>query len=203
MKTIRFVVLLAVAFSAALISVGRAAAKVGTTAPDFTLTDITGRTHALSHYRGKTVVLEWVNAGCPFVQKHYQSGNMQRLQRTATADGVVWLTINTGRDGVQGALDSAEATRWLSEQSAGPTAYLRDQDGAVGRLYGAKATPHMYVINAEGVLVYNGAIDSIRSADQSDIGRATNYVTAALADLKAGRSVAIANTQPYGCGVKY
>lgn len=191
------------AFSAALVSPAHAAAKTGAPAPEFSLTDLNGQTHRLADYRGKIVVLEWVNSGCPFVQKHYQSGNLPRLQRTATADGVIWLSINTGREGVQGALEGAEATSWLTQQNAGPTAYLRDRDGAVGRLYGAKTTPHMFVINSDGVLVYNGAIDSIRSAEQEDIGRATNYVTAALADLKAGRPVATANTQPYGCGVKY
>lgn len=182
---------------------GWAAAKVGAPAPDFTLTDIAGQTHRLSSYRGKIVVLEWVNSGCPFVQKHYESGNLPRLQQAATADGVVWLSINTGRDGVQGALDGTEAAEWLRQQRAAPTAYLRDPDGAVGRLYGAKVTPHLFVITADGVLAYNGAIDSIRSADQADVGRAKNYVTAALADLNAGRPVATANTQPYGCAVKY
>lgn len=203
MKTIRSLLLFGAVVSALFSSVGWAAAKVGAPAPDFTLTDIAGQTHRLSSYRGKIVVLEWVNSGCPFVQKHYESGNLPRLQQAATADGVVWLSINTGRDGVQGAMDSAEAAQWLRDQRATPTAYLRDRDGSVGRSYGAKATPHLFVIAADGVLAYNGAIDSIRSADQADIGRAQNYVTAALADLKAGRPVATANTQPYGCGVKY
>lgn len=203
MKTIASLLLGAVALSTAVVSETRAAASVGSAAPDFTLTDINGQTHQLSDFRGKTVVLEWVNSGCPFVQKHYESGNLPRLQRDATADGVVWLTINTGRDGVQGAMQPAAASAWLRGHQAGPTAYLRDPDGNVGRLYGAKTTPHMYVINSAGVLVYTGAIDSIRSADQSDIAKAKNYVTAALEDLKAGRPVATTNTQPYGCGVKY
>lgn len=203
MKNIRSLFLFTAAVSAGLVSLAQAAARVGSPAPEFTLTDINGQTHQLSDYRGKIVVLEWVNSGCPFVQKHYESGNIPRLQQSATSDGVVWLAINTGRDGVQGAMDSAAATKWLSKQNAAPTAYLRDTDGSVGRLFGAKTTPHLFVINADGVLVYNGAIDSIRSADQSDIAKATNYVTAALADLKAGRPVATANTQPYGCSVKY
>lgn len=203
MKTIRALFLFGAVVSALFSSVGQAAARVGAPAPDFTLTDIAGQTHQLSSYRGQIVVLEWVNSGCPFVQKHYESGNLPRMQQAATADGVVWLSINTGRDGVQGAMNSAEAAQWLRDQRAAPTAYLRDPDGSVGRLYGAKATPHLFVIGADGVLAYNGAIDSIRSADQADIGRAQNYVTAALADLKAGRPVATANTQPYGCAVKY
>lgn len=203
MKTIRSLFLFGAVLAALFSSVGWAAAKVGTPAPDFTLTDIAGQPHQLSSYRGKIVVLEWVNSGCPFVQKHYDSGNLPRLQQAAAADGVVWLSINTGRDGVQGALDGAEAAEWLRQRRAAPTAYLRDPDGTIGRLYGAKATPHLFIIAADGVLAYNGAIDSIRSADQADIGRAQNYVTAALADLKAGRPVATANTQPYGCPVKY
>lgn len=203
MKNARALLVSAAVASVAFFSQAVAAAMVGSPAPDFTLTDIQGQSHKLSDYRGKIVVLEWVNSGCPFVQKHYESGNLPRLQQTATADGVVWLAVNTGRDGVQGAMNSADASQWLRKQQASPTAYLRDPDGSVGRLYGAKTTPHMYVINADGVLVYNGAIDSIRSADKEDIARATNYVSAALADLKAGRPVATTNTQPYGCGVKY
>ncbi|ACB77156.1 redoxin domain-containing protein [Opitutus terrae] len=203
MKTFRALLLAASVGSVALVSQAMAVVTIGAPAPDFTLNDINGRTHKLADYRGKIVVLEWVNSGCPFVQKHYHSGNIPRLQQSATSDGVVWLAINTGRDGTQGALASGAASRWLQEQKAAPTAYLRDQDGTVGRLYGAKATPHLFVINADGVLVYNGAIDSIRSADLEDIGRATNYVSAALADLKAGRPVATAATQPYGCAVKY
>lgn len=196
-------VLVVAAIAAATAPLAQAAAKLGQPAPDFTLTDISGDSHQLSGYKGKTVVLEWVNSGCPFVQKHYESGNLPKLQRTATTDGVIWLTINSGRAGAQGDLDGGTATSWLKKHDAAPTAYLRDQDGKVGRLYGAKTTPHMYVISGDGTLVYNGAIDSIRSADKSDLAKATNYVAAALADLKAGKPVAVSASQPYGCAVKY
>jgi hypothetical protein len=148
-------------------------------------------------------VLEWVNPECPFVMKHYGSGNIPKLQESAKADGVVWLSINTGGAGAQGASDNAEHAKWSQSVKAAPTAYLRDRDGRVGRLYGAKTTPHMYVITADGTLVYNGAIDSIRSAEIGDIAKAENYVAAALAAVKAGKPVAKATSQPYGCAVKY
>jgi len=180
-----------------------AEAQVGQAAPDFTLTDINGATHKLSDYKGKTVVLEWVNAECPFVVKHYASGNMPAAQKAATADGVVWLSINSGHAGAQGDYDAAQVAAWSKETGAAPTAYLRDQNGAVGRLYGAKTTPHMFVITADGTLVYDGAIDSIRSSKQSDIAKAENYVNTALAAVKAGQPVPKPNTQPYGCSVKY
>jgi len=197
MKSITSFVVGAVAVATLLLPGLRAAVSAGGMAPDFTLTDLNGQTHRLSDYKGKTVVLEWTNPGCPFVRKHYESGNMPRLQRAATADGVVWLSINSG------ARNGEEAARWLKEQNGAPTAYLSDPDGTVSRRYGAKTTPHMFVIGAEGAVVYQGAIDSIRSADQADIGRATNYVTATLAALKSGEKIARPNTQPYGCAVKY
>lgn len=180
-----------------------AKAKIGQPAPDFTLTDINGVTHNLSDFTGKTVVLEWVNPECPFVVKHYGSGNLPALQHDATADGVVWLAINSGSAGAQGDFDESKAAAWLEKNGAGPSAYLRDQDGVVGRLYGAQTTPHMYVINPEGKLVYNGAIDSIRSANKRDIPNATNYVAAALAAVKSGDMPERPSTQPYGCSVKY
>jgi hypothetical protein len=180
-----------------------AAVTVGAPAPDFSLTDLFGRSHRLSEYRGKTVVLEWTNPTCPIVGKHYKSGNMPSLQKSATAAGVVWLSINSGYAGSWGDLAPARAVEWLSSHGAAPTAYLRDQDGRVGRLYGASATPDMFVISADGTLVYEGAIDSIPSSDESDIPRATNYVSAALASLKAGQPVAVATSRPYGCAIKY
>lgn len=179
------------------------AVTVGQPAPDFTLTAINGSTHKLSDYKGKTVVLEWVNPECPFVVKHYESGNMPATQKAATAAGVVWLSINSGHAGAQGDFDAAQVAAWAKATGAAPTAYLRDQNGAVGRLYGAKTTPHMFVITADGTLVYDGAIDSIRSPKQADIAKAENYVNSALAAVKAGQPVAKANTQPYGCSVKY
>jgi hypothetical protein len=179
-------------------------AEVGQPAPDFSLTAIDGQPHKLSEYRGRTVVLEWVNPECPIVQKHYnRSGNMPRLQQAAVADHVVWLSINSAAPGKQGDYDPAEVTAWMKKVGATPTAYFRDPSGTVGRLYGARATPNMFVIDPQGVLVYAGAIDSIRSANPKDIAKAENYVTAALAAVKAGRSVATPATEPYGCAVKY
>lgn len=180
-----------------------AKAKIGEKAPNFTLTDIHGKTHSLSDYQGKTVVLEWVNPECPFVVKHYSSGNIPGLQQSTTSDGVVWLTINSGSAGAQGDYDAPKASAWLKSNNAAPTTYLRDQDGTVGRLYGAKTTPHMYVINPEGQLVYNGAIDSIPSTRKGDLAKAENYVLAALAAVDKGQTVERAQTQPYGCNVKY
>lgn len=191
--------------SAGLVAAGFLhAAAVGQSAPDFTLTDLDGKSHSLADFKGKTVVLEWVNAECPFVVKHYEkSGNLPGLQKTATADGVIWLQINSAAPGKQGDYDVAQAKAWQEKNKAAATAYLRDVDGKVGKAYDAKTTPHMYVINPEGVLVYNGAIDSIRSANPGDIEKAENYVKAALAAVKAGRPVEKATTQPYGCSVKY
>jgi len=178
--------------------------KVGQPAPDFTLTDINGQTHSLSEYKGKTVVLEWNNPDCPFVKKHYESGNIPGLQKSATADGVVWLVINSGATGKEGADYTPEQIKaWLQKNSAAPTAYCYDHDGKVGHLYNAKTTPDMYVINPDGILVYDGAIDSIRSADISDIAKATNYVKAALEAVKAGQPVPTPVSRPYGCSVKY
>jgi peroxiredoxin len=202
MKTILKAFILVAALVAA--GVAHAAADIGQPAPDFTLTDIAGKTYKLSDFKGKTVVLEWVNPGCPIVQKHYNSQNMQGTQKAAAADGVVWLSINSaGFDGAQGDLSDAEAAAWQKKMGAVTTAYFRDRSGKIGHLYGATATPNMYVINAEGVLVYKGAIDSIPSASASDIPKATNYVKAALAAVKAGTPVEKAATQAYGCAIKY
>ncbi len=204
MKTLQRILTLLVASATLFLVINRAAAaEVGRPAPDFTLTDIKGQAHTLSAYRGKVVVLEWVNPECPFVVKHYGSGNMPATQKAATADGVVWLTINSGHPGAQGDFEPARVEQWAKENGAAYTAYVRDQDGKVGRLYGAKTTPHMYVVAADGTLVYNGAIDSIRSASKADIAKAENYVNSALAALKAGQPVKTGNTQAYGCSVKY
>jgi len=176
---------------------------VGEAAPDFSVTDSNGKTQTLSQYKGKTVVLEWNNPECPFVRKHYSSGNMQKQQADAVADGVVWLTINSGANGKQGHLDGAGANAFVAQYHATPTAYLLDPDGTVGRLYGARTTPHMYVIDASGTLRYMGGIDSIASTDKEDLAKATQYVRQALAELKAGKAVSTTTSQPYGCGVKY
>lgn len=196
--------LLAVAASLALLVTAQAAPAIGQAAPDFTLTDINGQSHSLSAYKGKTVVLEWVNPECPFVVKHYQgSGNMPATQKAAIADGAVWLSINSGHAGAQGDFDPAKVAAWSKQTGAAPTAYIRDQTGKVGKLYDARHTPTLYIINPEGALVYAGGIDDINSANAADIAKANNYVKAAFADLKAGKPVAKATTKAYGCSVKY
>ena len=179
------------------------AASIGAPAPDFTLSDSTGSTHSLADYKGKTVVLEWNNPECPFVKKHYSSGNIPKQQAAAISDGVVWLVINSGADGKQGHVDGGAANGFLAQYDAKPTAYLFDSDGKVGHAYGAKTTPHMFVIDGRGVLRYAGGIDSIPGTDKDDLAKATQYVPQALAELKAGKTVSVATSQPYGCGVKY
>ncbi len=202
--TLRLITLLAATFAALSFNTVRAV-EIGAAAPDFTLTDVGGKAHKLSDYKGKIVVLEWHNPDCPFVKKHYEaSGNLPNLQKAAAADGVVWLTINSGAAGKQGGdLTPAQVKAYLEKNHAVPTAYLPDHDGKVGHLYGAKTTPHIFVVQADGVLVYNGAIDSIRSGNAADIAKANNYLTAALVALKAGKPVEKATTEPYGCSVKY
>lgn len=180
-----------------------AKAVVGQPAPDFSLPDSQGRTQSLSAYKGKTVVLEWNNPECPFVRKHYGAGNMQKLQGAATAAGVVWLTVNSAAAGKQGHLDAAAANAYVAQVGGRQSAYLFDADGKVGHLYGARTTPHMYVIDAQGVLRYAGGIDSIASTDEDDIAKATPYVSEALAALAAGKPVATPISEPYGCSVKY
>ncbi len=180
------------------------AASVGQPAPDFTLTDIDGQAVTLSSFKGKTVVLEWVNPDCPFVKKHYdKSGNMPKVQKQAMVDGVVWLQINSAASGNQGDYAPDAAKAWQEKNGAVSDHYFRDSNGKVGNLYDAKTTPHMFVINPEGVLVYNGAIDSIRSANPDDIEKADNYVLAALESIKTGSRLAKTVTVPYGCSVKY
>jgi AhpC/TSA family len=184
-------------------ALARASAAIGQAAPDFSLADLKGQLHRLSDYRGRIVVLEWTNPECPIVRKHYLSGNIPGLQKSASAEGVVWLSINSGHPGSQGDYEPARVERWLGSTGAAPAAYIRDQDGRVGRLYGAKATPDMFVVAPDGTLAYAGAIDSIASSDPSDIARATNYVRAALESLRQGRPVAVASSGPYGCAIKY
>lgn len=178
-------------------------AEVGKPAPEFTATDTKGTEHKLSDFKGKTVVLEWNNPECPYVVKHYGAKNMQDLQKTATADGVVWLTVNSSAAGKQGNMTGEVADKYVADQGAAPTAYILDAAGTIGKLYDAKTTPHMYVINPEGVLVYAGAIDSDDSFKPETIKGSTNYVTAALQSIKDGKPVAQASTKPYGCGIKY
>lgn len=175
----------------------------GAMAPDFTLTDAAGKSHTLSSYKGKWVVLEWVNYDCPFVKKHYGSGNMQKLQKAALDKGAVWLSINSSAPGKQGHFEGAALTKRIADEKAVPAAYLIDADGKVGKEYKAKTTPAMFVINPEGKVVYAGAIDDKSSTDKEDVATAKNYVTAALDAGIAGKAVETASTQSYGCGVKY
>jgi peroxiredoxin len=178
-------------------------AKVDSPAPAFTLIDQNGTSHSLSDFKGKTVVLEWVNYECPFVRKHYDSGNMQRLQKEYTTRGVVWLSVSSSAPGKQGHYDADEIRKRLTTEKASPTAYLVDADGTVGKAYGAKTTPHMFVIDKEGVLAYMGAIDDIASTDVDDVAKAKNYVSASLEALMDGKKVAVKSSKPYGCSVKY
>lgn len=194
------------AFAAALtLAAGPALAApaIGQPAPAFTIKDGAGQTRSLSEFKGKTVVLEWTNAGCPYVQKHYESGNMQGLQKGATKDGVVWLTLISSAPGKQGYVSPSEAKTWKATTGASSTAVLLDPTGQVGRAYEAKTTPHMYVVNPAGKLVYMGGIDDKPTADPASLKGATNYVAAALSDVKAGRPVANAVSKPYGCTIKY
>jgi len=179
-----------------------AAPLVGQPAPAFRAVDSNGKTRSLAEFKGKTVVLEWTNAECPFVKKHY-SGNMQALQKAAARDGVVWLSVNSGAPGKQGHVDGAAANAIVKAKGAAPAAYLLDPQGTIGHAYAAKTTPHMFVIDPAGKLVYMGGIDDTPTADPADIKTAKNFVTAALADLKAKRPVAVATAKPYGCSVKY
>ena len=180
-----------------------AAPIVGKPAPNFKVADVNGKPVSLSNFRGKTVVLEWNNPGCPFVRKHYDSGNMQKAQAAATKEGVVWLTINSGAPGKQGHMSGAEAKAFLAKSKARPTAYLLDPSGVVGRTYDAKTTPHMYIVNKAGILVYAGGIDDKPTSRPSDVNGARNHVVAALLELKAGKPVSVATSRPYGCAVKY
>jgi hypothetical protein len=180
-----------------------AAATVGQPAPDFSVRDSNGKLHKLSDYKGKFVVLEWHNQGCPYVKKHYGSGNMQRLQKEWTGKGVAWLTILSSASGKQGFVSAQEENSFIKESGASPTAALLDPSGNIGQLYAAKTTPHMIVIDPQGTIVYNGAIDDKPTADPADLQGATNYVNAALSAAMAGKPVSVSTTKPYGCSVKY
>jgi peroxiredoxin len=176
---------------------------VGTNAPDFSVTDSKGKTQSVSQYKGKYVVLEWFNPGCPFVKKHYDGGNMQKLQEEFTGKGIIWLTVDSSAPGKQGHLTADQATALMAEWKTKQTALVLDADGTAGQTYGAKNTPHMFVINPEGKIVYEGAIDSRNSANAADIPSSTNYVKVALEESLGGKPVSNANTKPYGCSVKY
>lgn len=202
----RAVFVLAGAASLALALYGApapAAPLVGKTAPEFTAVDSNGVRHVLSEQRGSVVVLEWTNHDCPFVRKHYGSDNMQSLQKDAKAKNVVWWSIISSAPGKQGHVSPAEANELTQRRNAAPAAVLLDPDGTIGRLYGARTTPHMYVIDPKGTLVYMGGIDDKPSTDPADIATSTNYVRTALAALENGQPVEPSSTRPYGCSVKY
>jgi peroxiredoxin len=179
--------------------------KVGSAAPQFSLPNAEGKNVSLESFKGKTVVLEWTNFECPFVKKHYDPKvkNMQNLQRTATKDGVIWLSINSSGKGKQGHLTSDALNNKIKEHESNASDYLIDENGIVGKLYGARTTPHMFVIDALGIVRYAGAIDDTRSADPSDIPQSKNYVQQALAELNENKPVSVPVTEPYGCSVKY
>ena len=179
------------------------AAKVGEPAPAFTATDSNGKTVKLADYKGKVVVLEWHNNGCPYVQKHYNGGNMQKLQKEWTAKGVVWLTVISSAAGKQGYVTAPEANAYAKDKGATPTAILLDPSGEVGHAYDAKTSPHMFIVDPNGVLIYNGAIDDKPTADLADLAGAKNYVSQALGEALAGKPVSEPTTRPYGCSVKY
>jgi len=175
----------------------------GAPAPDFKGTDSTGAQHTLSEYRGKFVVLEWANQGCPYDRKHYLSGSMESQQREWTAKGVIWLSVISSAPGEQGYVTPAEENTYLKTMHAAPTAALLDPNGTIGRLYQAKTTPHIFVIDPTGKLIYQGAIDDKPTTDQEDLKGARNYLNETLTAATAGKPLQVASTRPYGCSVKY
>lgn len=201
----RAVVAAAVALGATFLMGSNAAAApaVGQQAPDFVAVDTSGAKHKLSDFAGKFVVLEWTNPGCPFVRKHYGSGNMPATQKAATDKGVVWLAINSTERAATDYLKPDALDAWMRSQKAAPTAVLMDEDGLIGQVYGARTTPHIFIIDPKGTLVYAGGIDSIASARADDIKTATNYVNQALGEAFGGKPISAASTRPYGCSIKY
>lgn len=179
------------------------AAKVGEAAPEFAAVDSNRKPVSLAQFKGKVVVLEWHNQDCPFVVKHYKSGNLQKLQKEWTQKGIVWLSIISSAPGKQGHVDEAGANKDVEAQKAAPTATLLDPKGEIGRLYAAKTTPHMFIIGKDGKLLYNGALDDKPTTDVADVATAKNYVTQALTEIQAGKPVSTPTTPPYGCSVKY
>jgi peroxiredoxin len=180
-----------------------AGTEIGKTSPNFTLPDTNGKEWSLANFKGKYVVLEWYNPDCPFVGKHYRSRNMQGLQKEFTSKGVVWLSIDSSAPGEEGNYPPGKLNEISARDGAARTALLLDPEGKVGRLYGAKTTPDMYIINPTGILVYKGAIDNKRSTDPADVKTATNYVKSALQAVMTGKTVTTTDTRPYGCSVKY
>jgi peroxiredoxin len=195
--------LLAGAAAALVPAVASATADLGKPAPLFNGTDSNGKAWSLAELKGKVVVLETTNHQCPYVAKHYRAGNMQTQQREATAKGVIWLTVAASAPGEEGHVNALQANELTTSRKAQPTAVILDPQSRIARAYGATVTPHMYIVDASGVLAYKGGIDSIPSADPADIPRATQYVRVALAEILSGKQVAEASTRPYGCSLKY
>ncbi|NML48538.1 redoxin domain-containing protein [Ramlibacter sp. G-1-2-2] len=191
------------ACSALFALAAHAAPSVGQAAPDFTLQDASGKPVRLSDFRGKYVVLEWTNPGCPYVRKHYNSGNMAATQQDAIARGAVWLSIDSTEKASFDYMEPAKLVAWQQQRKAHPTALLMDEEGSAGKAYGARTTPHMYIVDPQGRLVYAGGIDSIASSDPGDIAKATNYVKQGLAEATAGKAISAPVTRPYGCSIKY
>ncbi len=179
------------------------APQVGSPAPEFTAKDSNGREHKLADFKGKFVVLEWLNHGCPFVKKHYDSGNMQKLQKEFTGKDVVWLSIVSSAPGKQGHMSAADTNKTKEDKGAAPTAIILDEEGTMGKLYNAKVTPEMFIINPEGTLIYAGAIDDKKSTDSADVETSKNYVAQALNEALEGKAVSEATSGAYGCSVKY
>ena len=199
----RTLVTLAAVAALCLAAKTHAAPAVGQPAPDFTLTDTSGKTVHLSDFKGKLVVLEWFNPGCPYVRKHYNSANMQGTQKETGAKGVVWLAINSTENTSYDYLVPAQLASWVTQQKAAPTQTLMDEEGTVGKAYGARTTPHMYIVNPQGTLIYAGGIDSIASSRPDDIRTAVNYVKQGVREALAGQPLSNATTRPYGCSIKY
>ena len=185
------------------LSTAALAARVGEPAPNFTATDSNGKAHTLAAYHGKYVVLEWHNQGCPYTKKHYDSGNMERLQKEWTQKGVVWFTVISSAPGTQGYVTAQQENEYMQRMRAAPTAALLDPTGDLGHLYDAKTTPHMFIINSAGVLIYDGAIDDRPTPDEADIATSRNYVSLALGEAMSGKPVSTPTSRPYGCSVKY
>jgi len=202
-RAVRVMLLTVLAGAAAAVAGSGESAAVDSRAPLFTLKDASGISHSLADYRGKYVILEWVNFTCPFVGKHYGSGAMQELQKTMTAKGVVWLSICSSAPGKEGYYEGDELKAKIREENAVPSAYLVDADGTVGRAYGARTTPDMFIIDPEGTLIYAGGIDNIPSTDQEDIAKARNYVKEVMQAVWDGKPAPVKSTRSYGCSVKY
>ena len=194
---------LVAAAAVAAMPLAQAAETLGETAPEFTAVGTDGKSYSLSDFRGQTVVLEWTNHDCPYVKKHYETGNMQMLQKEATSEGIVWLSVISSAPGKQGYVSPEQADKLTSSREAAPTRVLLDPEGEVGRKYRAKTTPHMYIVDEDGTLVYRGGIDDKPTARKADVDTAHNYVRAALTQMAAGQDISDNDTRPYGCSVKY